>query len=149
MNTSPPSRPGVWPVGLGYAGLIPFVALAALLWMQDGSTAAFAARAMAAYGATIASFLGAIHWGLAMRGGTDRSLLAYAWGVVPSLVAWYALLSAAAVGLATLGVLLWACYGVDRVVYPRYRVQHWLALRLRLTLVASASCFAAAAGVLR
>jgi hypothetical protein len=37
------------------------------------------------------------------------------------------------------------CYLVDRRVYPAYGLSKWLTLRFRLTLVASMSCFMAAA----
>ena len=43
----------------------------------------------------IASFLGAIHWGLAMRGPASprAQIFPFVWGVVPSLLAWLALLA--------------------------------------------------------
>ena len=45
--------------------------------------------------------------------------------------------------------VLWGCFAVDRVLYPRYRLQAWLPMRLRLTLVASVSCLAGAAAVVQ
>ena len=50
---------------LGYGGLIPFLALtpASLLDHQHG---AVWSDALYAYGAIILSFIGALHWGLAM-----------------------------------------------------------------------------------
>jgi hypothetical protein len=42
-------------------------------------------HALASYGATIASFLGAIHWGLAMRDRSDAGAGPYLWGAAPSL----------------------------------------------------------------
>ncbi len=108
----------------------------------------FPAQALLAYGATITSFLGAIHWGLAMRSPAGEAVARdYLWGVVPSLVAWAALLAGAGAGLAILVVLLWTSYGVDRSRYPAWGQQHWLPMRLRLTLVASLSCLVAAASI--
>ena len=52
---------------LGHAGLIPFVLLAALLWLVNVELQAWVAIALAAYAALIASFLGGIHWGLAFQ----------------------------------------------------------------------------------
>lgn len=53
-----------------------------------------AARLQAAYGCSILSFLGGVHWGAAMAGG-GASFAAnagrYAWGVTPSLLAWPAM----------------------------------------------------------
>ncbi len=42
---------------------------------------------------------------------------------------------------------LWACFAVDRVLHPRYELLAWLPMRLRLTLVASASCHSCLVGV--
>lgn len=132
---------------LGYAGLIPFVVAAAMLWLIPAADRSAVAFALTAYGATIASFLGAIHWGLAMRAPDRAPVLHYVWGVVPSLLAWLALLLAPRVGLVLLAVLLCLCYAIDRATYADFRLQHWLSLRLQLTCVAAASCLLAAAGL--
>jgi hypothetical protein len=147
------SGPSRWARRLGFGGLIPFVSLAAMLWVQwpgDGSAGGPPLRmALLGYGATIASFLGAIHWGLAMRDGPAQPVPSLLWGVVPSLLAWPALLLAPTLGLLLIAALLWACFAVDRVLYPGYRLQAWLPMRLRLTMVASINCVAGAAAQLR
>lgn len=151
MNDSPssPTLPA-WPARLGHAGLLPFAALAAWVVLAGADHSRLAAQALLGYGATITSFLGAIHWGLAMRSPTDaEAARAFVWGVVPSLLAWCALLVGTATGLLVLAALLWACYAVDRMWYPARGLQHWLAMRLRLTLVASLCCLVAAAALLR
>jgi hypothetical protein len=125
---------------LGHGGLIPFVGLAAALWWMPPSDRPLAGTALLAYGATISSFLGAIHWGLVMRAGAAPSALSLLWGVVPSLLGWVALLLDPAQGLLLLAALLWACFAVDRMLYPRNQLQGWLRLRLQLTIAASASC---------
>lgn len=51
-------------------------------------------------------------------------------------------------GLLMMAGLLWACYAVDRVIYPRFQAQAWLPMRLKLTLIASASCAFGALGVM-
>lgn len=131
-------------LALGYAGLIPFVAGALATWVLGDEPRAAAAFALVGYGAVIVSFLGGIHWGLGfLRGDAVR----FVWGVVPSLVAWPALLLPAAAGLALLAATLVACYAVDRRVYPAYELQRWLPLRLHLSAVAAACCAAAAIGV--
>ena len=71
------------------------------------------------------------------------------WGVVSSLLGWVALLLGHAQGLLLIAALLWACFAVDRVLYPRYQLQAWLPMRWRLTLVASISCLAGAAALLQ
>mgnify|MGYP000057408606 CR=1 FL=1 len=133
---------------LGVGGLIPFMSLAAALWLGWPHDWVPANIALLGYGATICSFLGAIHWGLVMREGSAQAVPSLLWGVLPSLLGWVALLLGQAVGLLLIAVLLWACFVVDRVLYPRYQLQAWLPMRLRLTLVASGSCLAGAAALL-
>ena len=134
---------------LGYAGLIPFVTLAPAVWLVDTKVSALVGLALVGYGVSITSFLGAIHWGLAMRETYQQRKASYIWGVIPSLIAWLALLQKPAVGLIVLALLLWICYGVDRATYTRYLLRSWLPMRLTLTAVASVSCAGSAIGLLR
>lgn len=96
-ETAAPSRTDIPPAALwlGYAGLIPFVAGAMAVWSGSGEWAAFALRAQILYGVVILSFMGAVHWGLAIAeyGSDDGS--EPAWGrlgvsVTPALLAWFA-----------------------------------------------------------
>lgn len=149
-SASMPSAPSVtvappqWVLLLGFSGLIPFVALSLASWMTDGRVQAQVLFATLAYGATIVSFLGAIHWGLLMRDASMATPILWVWGVLPSLLAWVALLSGAPAGLWILAGSLWACFAVDRARYPRHGVKGWLGMRLALTTIASVSCMAAA-----
>ncbi len=76
---------------LGYAGLIPFVA--ALLGFVFGGDArqAYFAQQFIAYGAVILSFIGAVHWGLALGSGRLQ-IMRLSFSVLPALLAWAALL---------------------------------------------------------
>ena len=141
--------PSLWARRLGFCGLIPFVILAAVLWVERPVDWPLATMALVGYGATISSFLGAIHWGLVMRDGPAQSAPSLLWGVVPSLLGWLALLLGNAPGLLLIAALLWACFAVDRVLFRRYQLQAWLPMRLQLTLVASLSCLAGAAALLQ
>ena len=67
-------------------------------------------------------------------------------GVLPSLVAWVAVMMPPSAGLVIHALMLVGCYLVDRRVYPLHGLQRWLTLRFRLTAVASLSCFIGAAG---
>ena len=134
-----------WAARLGYAGLLPFVILAAATWMAPPAYRAQAAHALLAYGATIASFLGAIHWGLAMREPGTPSPGPLVWGGVPGLVAWVALLLPLSQGLVTLALLLGICLLVDWRSYPAYGLRQWLGMRLHLTLVAGVCLLAGGA----
>ena len=130
---------------LGHAGLLPFVVGAALVWLVHEDAHPYATLAMSAYAAVIVSFLGGIHWGLAFRH-AEPPLALLAWGVLPSLVAWVAVMMPPSAGLVVLGVMLVACYAVDRRIYAAEGVARWLTLRFRLSAVAALSCFIAAAG---
>lgn len=80
---------------LGLSGLLPFVAAALALLLAPDHWSGFARGALIAYGAVILSFLGAVHWGLALRAPATEAW-ATPWrlvlGVVPSLIAWAAML---------------------------------------------------------
>ena len=132
---------------LGHLGLLPFVLGAALVWLGlEYEPHAFVAQALSAYAALIVSFLGGIHWGLGFRIAAPPASL-FVWGVVPSLVAWLAVMMPASAGLVVHGVMLLACYAVDRRVYPVQGAAQWLVLRFRLSAVASLCCFLGAAGI--
>lgn len=139
MSARPTQRPSATVLALGYAGLLPFVGCALAMHIVAVEQQGRVLYALLTYGATIVSFLGAIHWGLAMRE-PHNSTLTWVWGVLPSLVAWLALLLPPVLGAYVLAAALWTCLAVDRQVYPRYALQGWLPMRLVLTCIASAAC---------
>ncbi|MFM8901522.1 MAG: DUF3429 domain-containing protein [Burkholderiales bacterium] len=149
MNTPLPvaASPSELALRLGYAGLIPFVVVAILVWLVRADAQPFATLMVSCYAAVIVSFLGGIHWGLTMRhSGRVVPPWFYGWAVLPSLVAWVAVVMPPYAGLVVHGVMLVACYLVDRRSYPLLGAANWLTLRFRLTVVASLSCFVGAAG---
>ena len=124
---------------LGYAGLIPFVVLSGLIVVAGDAWRPLCVSLLRAYAACIASFLGAIHWGLVMKSATPRRA-AYVWGVIPCLLASASLLPEPPVGLGMIAAVLWLCYVVDHASYPGFGLAHWLRMRLILTAVASLAC---------
>ncbi len=124
---------------LGYGGLVPFIALSSLEWVNPVH-AGFWHEALLAYAAVILSFVGALHWGFAMLAGAwdpRARTMGYVWSVVPSLVAWVAILVPAPLGGGLLVVFFIAHYVRDARVAPVIQVPAWyLPLRLRLSLVA-------------
>lgn len=129
---------------LGFAGLIPFAGLAVLSLAGVG----WAPGALAAYGATILAFLGAVHWGFALRAlpGED---FASAWrlslGVVPALLAWVALLLPLPAGLWLLATGILATAAVETLAARRglvpadyLRLRWWLSAGAALSLLAAA-----------
>jgi steroid 5-alpha reductase family enzyme len=131
-------RPSRTALLLGFGGLIPFVGLSSLCIFTSGTHQQTLLFSLLAYGATIISFLGAIHWGLAMRA-EHQDRIAIIWGVIPSLVAWGSLIVDTHLGLAIQFITLWVCFFVDLKRYPQFGVSEWLSLRLQLTLIAGIS----------
>ena len=139
-----PLKPKTDAWALGIAGLLPFVAGAAGLWFLPPDWAGLAALALLTYAAVIVSFLGGIHWGLAMPlVQTQRGLLI--WGVLPSLLAWAGLLLNSAWGLLLMAASLLLCYIVDCQIYRSLGLGGWIGLRGLLTIVAVVSCLLGAA----
>jgi hypothetical protein len=126
-------------VFLGYLALLPFVAAAAAVWLAPAAWRPTAAQGLLVYAAVVASFIGAIHWGLAFAQTTPAQGL-WLWGVLPSIVVCGAALLPPQQGLWVQAAMLLACYAVDRRVYPREQVAQWLPMRLRLTAVATLCC---------
>ncbi|WP_158292036.1 DUF3429 domain-containing protein [Paracraurococcus ruber] len=148
LRDPPLPRPALW---LGPAGLLPFLAAALLAWTAGAEVAGFARFALAAYGAVILSFLGAVHWGLALRapaaeaGATAPRL---GLGVVPSLIAWAALLLPPGPGLVLLALGLLGTAAVETVAARRGLLPTgYLRLRWALSVCAAASLLAGAASL--
>lgn len=131
---------------LGYAGLLPFLGGALLVWLVRDDVRLEVAFGLSAYAGLVASFLGGIHWGQAFRQ-SEPPMRWLAWGVVPSLVAWPAVMMPPQAGLVIHGLLLAGTYLVDRQLYPLQGAARWLTMRLRLSGLASLSCFLGAAGI--
>ena len=95
---------------LGAAGLLPFVggSLGALGPFTE-ETRRISMLGLSSYGAVILSFLGGVHWGLALEAGAAQpkraQQLRFGLGVVPSLIGWGALL-VTYTGLVKTGLLI-------------------------------------------
>ena len=151
------------PVALGLAGAIPFVALAAPLAPALGGYVPAGlfpverrAEAQAKYGAAIVSFLGGMHWGFAGAGFAEAGAAAgagasaaakealllagparFAWSVVPSLLAWPALMCATPYALVAVAASLAATLAADAGFAAKKLMPRWLMpLRFGLTGVA-------------
>lgn len=138
---------------LGYAGLVPFVGGAVVIWLLAGRSnlsepLLFAVRGLATYAALVAAFIGGLPWGLTMRRPHDELSAKSLWsGTAYALGAWTGVCMPPHSGLVVLGALLIACYFRDRKLYPALGAAAWLQWRFRLTAVASFSCFLAAAQI--
>jgi hypothetical protein len=130
---------------LGAAGLLPFLGLALAALILGGAASATALRALLAYGAVILSFLGGIHWGLAIAAPATQRLTAWlCLSIIPSLLAWVALLLPAPAGLLLLAASIAAMLLPDRRATASGQAPAWYpALRLPLSAAAAISLLAA------
>ena len=139
-------RPTLW---LGLAGLLPFLGAALLSWTAPEEWRGVALYALAAYGAVILSFLGAVHWGLALRAPpAEAAAMAprLGLGVLPSLLGWVALLLPPLPGLLLLALGILGTAMVETaaarrgLVPPGYLRLRWiLSLGAALCLVIGAA----------
>jgi hypothetical protein len=153
-------RPALW---LGIAGLLPLFATAAAVWLLPADQAGLVLDIQLYYAAIVLSFLGAVHWGLAIAGfgtelrGTEirgpeiRSpeiragespgaetigWVRLTWSVVPALVGWVALLMTAVPALVTLMIAFAAVFGADLAAARRGLAPAWYpVLRRPLTVL--------------
>ncbi|WP_198370583.1 DUF3429 domain-containing protein [Roseomonas rosulenta] len=129
---------------LGFAGLIPTLAMVAVIAMAP-EWRAVAAAAGLGYGAVIASFVGGAWWGLAARSETVQPRLLVL-SVLPSLTAWPALLMPPMTGLLLLALVFAALLPTDRrLVADGVAPGWWMALRQPLSWGMSVLHLAAAA----
>ncbi len=129
---------------LGNFGLVPFFTGAVATWIPfEARFAHWIELALIGYGAVILSFLGAVHWGLALQTpqmSKSQAWNAYGWGIVPALLGWLALMMALA-GVPTWLVLLFLvgdlvlCRLMDGALMSIYPAppEWYMGLRTRLT----------------
>lgn len=123
---------------LGLGGLLPFALGAVMVWCPVEAMAGLGVRLLGAYGAVILSFLGGVRWGRLL--GDEPRLerwLPLTLSVLPSLVAWAALLLPAGAMFALLAVGLVLQYLIDRDAAESGELPAWYG-RLRLTLTIGA-----------
>jgi ABC-type proline/glycine betaine transport system permease subunit len=133
-DTKVPSSAG-WLGGLGAA---PFIGLAGAMPFLAGNLRQLVAHALVAYGAIILSFLGGVHWGMAIGSpsstyhGKLKARLTLS--VIPSLAAWAALLVAETTGLCILAAAIAAMLWVDTRATRMGQAPPWYPkLRIPLT----------------
>lgn len=133
------------PQFLGLAGVIPFAAGALATAVAPEAYVPVFATATQLYGASILSFLGGVHWGLALRHPPAVMTRDFVVSVIPSLIGWSAALAAPNPGLLVLSGSFMASYGYDRFRLAASRVSPhiplwYLPMRLPLTVAAAGGC---------
>ena len=123
---------------LGYAGLMPFFLMTVGVWPAEATWIGDFVKGQLAYAMVILSFLGGVHWGVALLSNTlpeEISRRALVWGVTPSLIAWCATLFSG-FGFAVMMAGFIAALQVDKQLYAAYGMPGWLIpMRKRLTTV--------------
>lgn len=125
---------------LGYGGLLPFVVLDVALWgaMPGLVTDATPARALIGYGAVIASFVGAVQWGVALHLREGSNSTRFVWSVIPALSGWIALLLPPGAGMLLLILTFLACWIVDvafaKTAPPSLAFTQYIRVRGRLSI---------------
>lgn len=133
-------RPALW---LGIAGVLPFAFTAVQVasgWPLGGRANGPALHALLSYAAVILSFLGGVHWGLAMRalpaGARDVDWWPFIASVVPSLAAFGGLWLLPRNGLALLAGAFAVMLAYDLWTVSRRQSPFWYG-RLRTGLSAA------------
>ena len=143
-------RPPIAARVLGYAGLIPFISLAAAAAAApDPEVQRIARNGALTYAAVILSFMGGCRWGFAAAGlGAGPTYRSLGLTVLPALLAWAALWAVPWIG-ASLAALLMAA-GFAALFLDDVRTQTaggapawWTELRLPLSIGAALSTLAA------
>ena len=122
-------------VRLGYLGLTPFV-IGAVTALLSQELVSLAFQAFVLYSIAILSFMGGVHWGLALITGTRQSTRLLI-SVVPVVAAWICLIALPApLTLAVLGGGFIAQWLIDRPILAELPIPSWyLEMRPRLTYV--------------
>lgn len=123
---------------LSLIGLIPFIFLTLACWIAHPEWLEGFVYAQSAYGIAILSFMGGIHWGVALTSPELNSAQikrALYWGVVPSMIAWASKINFG-IGFFVLIFGFIVSYQIDKRLYVSYQMPDWfLVLRRYLTIV--------------
>jgi hypothetical protein len=129
---------------LGYAGVLPFVLLFLGLWLNleifflDDHQLAYW---LLIYAAVILSFLGAVHWGVALAASAEIAPAIvkrlYIYSVVPSLLAWLVFLLPLQLAFFSMASLIISAYIMDKLFLFNLLKTQYQQLRLHLTVAVS------------
>lgn len=138
---------------LGYAGLLPFVGGALGIWLIPLGWRSFVLDALLDYAAVMLAFMGAIHWGLAMRADAsdERAQMQLGLSVIPPLLGWLAIAGGMPMWFALplcLVAFLALYYADVRAAKLGLAPQWYPSLRMPLTVCVTLSLLLAWASVL-
>ena len=120
---------------LGYSGLIPFIVFTIGSWIQIPMVSD-SPYILITYAAVILSFMGAIHWGIAMSNLKEDNFRYFIISVIPALIAWASLLMPESYAIILLIIGFIALIMYDWAVEKSLRLPSWyLPMRKKLTTV--------------
>jgi hypothetical protein len=147
-RVTPDANLRLWAAVLGLGGLIPFVGHVALMLLTDWISVERLAHSQFIYGVTILTFIGALHWGVALAdpaGVEDRLGLLMLVSVVPALYAWLVAWLPLQQGLWMIAAGLMGMLAFDFYAYrKRVDLDWFIRLRIVLTVVGVLSLVIAA-----
>ena len=129
----------------GWAGVIPFAFLAGASVLAEPGWAALALGKLAIYGAIILTFMGGVHWGLAIAG-SRPGLQLFTTGIIPSLIAVCSILVPVKPAIAILIAGFLLLLANDLWLVRQSFFPHWYG-RLRTQLTSSVIILLALAGI--
>ncbi len=125
---------------LGFSGLVPFIGLAIAFLVMEPGARPMLAQAMMLYAVCIISFLGGIHWGIALvfhELPVVYVVTSLVWSVLPALMAWPLSLMPLSQALPWAAVALMFILAVDLRLNKHYPIPLWFSsLRSILSVVA-------------
>lgn len=126
---------------LGYSGLIPFIISSALIWIPQYHQTAF--ESLSIYSAIIVTFIGGVHWGIAVQltqqAIPSRVNSQFIFSVIPSLIAWVAIVFIQSYTLIILAISFVLFRLIEKLHYIQHLPAWYSQLRNHLTLVATLS----------
>lgn len=153
MHPFEAEKPPQLAILLGYVGLLPFVSGALGIWVIPVGWRPFVLAALLDYAAVTLAFMGAVHWGLAMRAQVtdERAQVQLGLSVIAPLLGWLAIAGALPMGLA-LPILLLAfvvLHFADLMAAKLNLAPRWYpSLRTPLTIIVTLSLLLAWTSVL-
>lgn len=86
-------RPPKLAISLGFIGLVPFITGSLGIWVTPEAWRERVLEELLTYAAIVMAFLGAIHWGLAMRAeeSSEKAPIQLGLSVIPPLLGWLGL----------------------------------------------------------
>ncbi len=120
---------------LGYAGLLPFITFSFASWLPDIASLDVI-EILIAYAAVILSFMGAIHWGIAMSNVNQHQSEHLFASVIPALIAWPALLLPQITALLILLISYVVLFAYDWASQTSQAFPDWyIPMRKKLTII--------------